>query len=86
MKTAIRHGGGRSASEMGPPFDKELAMRSRDFQFSDDNDEFVESTGNRPRAAGPQHSSRKQFSYARARKRTTHFNGIHRRRANKWSW
>jgi hypothetical protein len=60
-------------------------MRSRDFQISDEED-LVESISSRPRAAAPQHSSRKQFSYARARKKTTHFNGIHRRRANKWSW
>jgi hypothetical protein len=60
-------------------------MRARDFIDSTE-DEQDESTLNRPRASAPKHSSRQQFSYARARKRTTHFNGIHRRRANKWSW
>lgn len=61
-------------------------MSSRDFQFND-GDDFVEATANRPRATAPQHSSRKQFSYARGqRKATTHFNGMHRRRSNKWSW
>lgn len=60
-------------------------MSSRDFQLGDDDD--FATTNNRPRASAPQHSSRKQFSYARGRKKaTTHFNGMHRRRSNKWSW
>lgn len=60
-------------------------MTSRDIQLNDD--EIVVPTNNRPRAAAPQHNSRKQFSYARGRKKsTTHFNGMHRRSSNKLSW
>ena len=61
-------------------------MSSRDFLFSEE-DEPLQSTNNRPRASAPKHGSRQKFSYARGRKQTTtHFNGIHRRRANKLSW
>lgn len=61
-------------------------MRERDLIVSEEEDQ-VELTANRPISSAPKHSSRAQFSYARGRKKPpTHFNGMHRRRTNKWSW
>jgi hypothetical protein len=39
----------------------------------------------RPRATTARRS-RSQFSYARQSKRTTHYNGMHRRRRRRWNW
>ena len=61
-------------------------MRARDLIVSDE-DESLEPKKNRPNSSAPLHGSRQQFSYARGRKRAaSNFNGMHRRRVNKWTW
>jgi len=41
----------------------------------------------RPRASGPQHTTRPQFSYGRShRRRQATTAGVHRRRTQCWSW